>query len=140
MEIAVDGNKFSPQKTVILESNITGPESDISLMEDNVRIVEYQNDAVRLEANTETGGYMVLTDAYYPGWRAWDNGKEVRILPADVAFRALSLGPGKHEIKMVYEPQSFRIGLWVSIASLLSFCLAVIVRFRINVPEKGATD
>jgi uncharacterized membrane protein YfhO len=60
----------------------------------------------------------VVTDTYYPGWRAFVDGVERPIYPADVAFRGVLLPPGRHTVEMRYEPLSFRAGLAVSAAAL----------------------
>ncbi len=60
-----------------------------------------------------------VSDAYYPGWKAFVDGKETKIYKADFAFRAIKIPKGEHEIKMVYEPQSFYLGLKISLATLI---------------------
>ncbi len=51
------------------------------------RRVEYRDERVSLQADTE-GGYLVLADAYYPGWRAYVDGEETPVLRGDYLFRA----------------------------------------------------
>jgi len=67
---------------------------------------------VRLDA--PRAGYLVLSDAYYPGWRAWVEGKPAEICLANGAFRAVRVGPGEHEVEMRFAPTSFRLGLFAS--------------------------
>ena len=47
---------------------------------------EYSPERVRLQANGP--GYLLLTDAYYPGWVAKIDGQATPILRADLMFRA----------------------------------------------------
>lgn len=60
----------------------------------------------------------MLTDAYYPGWRALVDGRPAKIERADYYFRAVYLEGGKHTIEFVYDPLSFKVGLAISLASL----------------------
>jgi uncharacterized membrane protein YfhO len=51
------------------------------------------------------------------GWR------KKEILRADFNLRAVVVPQGKHEVKFIYQPQSFKIGLYLSGASLVMLAL-----------------
>ena len=55
-----------------------------------------------------------LADTYYVGWRAFVDGAEAPILRANHAFKAVQIGPGRHVVRFVFEPQSFRLGAMLS--------------------------
>jgi len=61
----------------------------------------------------------VLTDAYYPGWRALVDGLETPIYRADLLFRAVYLPAGQHRVEFIYDPLSFKLGAAISLAALL---------------------
>src|SRR5947207_597791 len=82
------------------------------------RILEYQNQRVLCEVESSSPGYLVLLDSYYPGWHAYVDGKEARILAANYAFRAVEVRAGKHRVEFRYRPRSFYAGLSVT-------CLAI---------------
>ena len=63
---------------------------------------------------------LMLSEIWYPGWKAYDNGKEVEILKANYIFRAVPLQKGEHIIEMVMDPLSFKVGLIVSFLTLTS--------------------
>ena len=56
------------------------------------RILEYQNQRVLCEVESNSPGYLVLLDSYYPGWHAYVDGIEAKILPPINAFRAVGAG------------------------------------------------
>lgn len=68
-------------------------------------------------------GWLVLSMTYYPGWRAYIDGKETKIYQANGAHVALSLEKGKHEIELMYEPPKFKIGF---IATFLTWVGSII--------------
>jgi uncharacterized membrane protein YfhO len=74
----------------------------------------------------------VLADSFYPGWKAYVDGKETAILKANHFFRALSLSQGQHMVEFKYEPLSFRIGLIVSLLTALCIVLASVFLFLRN--------
>jgi uncharacterized membrane protein YfhO len=59
----------------------------------------------------------VLSEVYYPGWQATVDGEEVQVLRANYAFRAVALSPGKHVVKMTFEPWTWQMGLAISIVT-----------------------
>lgn len=72
---------------------------------------------VRIAAELPRPGFLVLSDVYYPGWKAFADGTEVPILRANHAFRAVRLGEGRHDVRFVYAPRSFAVGWRVSVAA-----------------------
>ena len=80
-------------------------------------------------------GWLVISDTWYPGWRAWLDGEPAELYRADYLFRAVHVPPGEHTIRMAYVPLSFFAGLVVSLLSLM-----VSIRIRAKSPERKAPD
>jgi hypothetical protein len=80
----------------------------------------------RLELTVElpADGLLVLSEVYYPGWRATVDGRPVEILRADVTLRALRLAAGQHVVELAYRPYTVAIGLVISAVTLL-LCLGL---------------
>ena len=76
---------------------------------------------VTIRAILDAPGYLVLTDTYYPGWRATVDGEPTDILRANYAFRAVWLEAGEHVVEMTYRPASVLVGGAVSLAALFLF-------------------
>jgi len=81
--------------------------------------------AVRVESPGEA--LLVNTDTNYPGWEAAIDGHPARIYTADVAFRAIRLPPGNHEVRMLYVP---RILYWSAALSALALMAALLAIAR----------
>ncbi|HEY6000426.1 MAG TPA: YfhO family protein [bacterium] len=78
----------------------------------------YEPDAVALTAELSTAGWLVLTDSWYPGWRAEVDGREVPIERADYAYRAVPLPAGRHAVVFRYVSAPLRRGLALTLAGL----------------------
>ena len=70
-------------------------------------------------------GVLVLSDAWYPGWRATVDGKPTAIIPVDTVFRGIEVSEGPHEIVFHYEPMSLKIGQSISVLAALSVLLGL---------------
>jgi hypothetical protein len=77
---------------------------------------------VTVEIDAPSAGVVVVHQAFHPGWRARVDGELTPILPANVAWRALEVGPGRHVIEMTYSPRAF---LLLAVVSLLALAVAV---------------
>lgn len=101
-----------------------------------VKIDLYSPNKISLNFNLESKAFLVLSDLYYPGWRAFDSGVEVPILRANGIFRAIHLKPGNHKILFEYFPTSLKLGLLISTFSLSLFIAWSYWRNRRSAPVK----
>ncbi|HLL55303.1 MAG TPA: YfhO family protein, partial [Myxococcaceae bacterium] len=95
-----------------------------------VRFIEDGAHRVHLGLEACAEGYLVLTDAYYPGWRAELDGAPVPILRADHLVRAIRVAAGKHEVVMRYRPATFAWGGGVSLVALAALAWGLWPRRR----------
>ncbi|HWR58817.1 MAG TPA: YfhO family protein, partial [Thermodesulfovibrionales bacterium] len=70
-----------------------------------VVIEKYTPDEVQISADMSSNGWLVLSDTYYPGWKATVDGREAGILRANFNFRALELSGGRHNVTFKFRPQ-----------------------------------
>jgi hypothetical protein len=80
-------------------------------------------------ADMQHGGWVVVTNSAWKGWRAYVDNKRIGLQRANVAFLGVHVGEGKHEVRLVYWPRSFVVGRAVSIVTL--FVLLAIVSRRV---------
>ena len=92
--------------------------------------------ANRIDATVEMegAGTLVLADTLYPGWKAEVDGVETAIVPANCAFRAISLDEGEHNVSFIFRPEAFRIALWAGLVSWSFFLGIIACRLK---TEKG---
>jgi hypothetical protein len=102
---------FDPQTTVVLEDFNGETRFATARRADGTVEVESRTATdVHLWSNAEHDGFVVLTDTYYPGWRAYVDGKPATIYRANYMFRAVRVGAGRHHVRFHYEPASFAAG------------------------------
>ncbi len=82
-----------------------------------------------VKTSSNAPGLLVVSENYYPGWRAWMDGKSAPIYRADYVAMALFLPPGEHLFTLLYLPISLLAGLAISAISL-AVIVALMVRHR----------
>ncbi|MBI5090825.1 MAG: YfhO family protein [Candidatus Hydrogenedentes bacterium] len=118
---------FDPGKVVLTERPPSGrlPSATDGRL-GGAQITRYSSTRVSVTVDAAQECYLVLADAFYPGWSATIDGKPAEIFPADYAFRGLVVPAGLHTVEYTYNPLSFRIGLAISSTTLiLSVILAL---------------
>ena len=112
---------FDPEKSVILPEPLT-PESSTRAPSQSPAGVSWVRKGINdleIRVTASQSSILVLSQTYYPGWKAWVDGKRVRILPADFALTAIAVGPGASDVRFSYEPATLRIGIAVTLLILL---------------------
>lgn len=61
-------------------------------------IVKYEADRVFIKTENKNKGFLVLTDSFYPTWKAFVDNKETKIYKTDFNFRGILVPKGKHLI------------------------------------------
>ena len=124
---AVTSNLFDPSRTVFLLEPTPG--KAVTKEGSSVRIVSYGLNRIDIEANIVKPCFMVLSELYYPDWKAEIDGVRVKIYRADFLLRGLPLAPGRHAIRFFYDSRSIRRGMLLSVSAsvviILSFIPAV---------------
>ena len=90
--------------------------------QDNVEVVRYGANSLEIEVQTDTEGYLFLSDPFYPGWQAEVDGEPAQLLRANYAFRAVAVPAGSHRVTM-----EFRSGSWYAGLGISAFTAAVLM-------------
>jgi uncharacterized membrane protein YfhO len=76
---------------------------------------------------------LVVTEAFDEGWSADVDGRPSTVLRANGLFRAVRLGPGRHQIRFRYRPWPVMVGALASTAGVVA--AAAIAVFRAHRPR-----
>lgn len=114
--------EFDPRREAIVEGPASALDSEAS---GQVRVIEYGLRRVVLETHADGRAFLVSSETYYPGWRAWIDGKPSQLRLTNVAFRGLSVPAGRHRVEMEFRPAILGYGLILSLCAAVSIVVAL---------------
>lgn len=93
---------FDFKNTLLLEEQPSFTPSKNRNDKAKVKIIDYQPNKILVEALTGYQALIFLSDNYYPGWKAYVNGKETKIYRANYTFKAVEIPKGSSKIEFIY--------------------------------------
>jgi hypothetical protein len=108
---------FDPARTVVLEEPLSL--SSTGGVPGNVQWIARKNSSLQLKVESATDSVLVLSQVFYPGWKAFVDGKQTPVFPVDYALTGIAVGPGSHDVVFKFDPLSFKIGLFLSAVTAL---------------------
>jgi hypothetical protein len=86
-----------------------------------------------IETESPTEALLYVADSFYPSVTAKVDGRDTAVVRANYAFRAVPLGPGKHQVEFGFKRTDLFAGVCVTalgIVALVGACLAIRRRER----------
>lgn len=88
--------------------------------------VEYSPARSHVSLNASAAGMLVMNESWYPGWRAYVNGREAPVLRVNYYARGVALEAGENDVVFRYSPTGLK---WLAALSLLSFFVLLWIWF-----------
>lgn len=123
--LSADG--FNPRSKVIFEKQPNFTSSETNGVNNKVEIVSYKRNQVIISASLSQDSIVVLSDSFYPGWKAYIDGQETKILPANINSRAIIVPVGNHKIEYNFRPERLNLSIFLSTISL---AILIILMFK----------
>jgi hypothetical protein len=125
--------RFDPLRAAIIDSASSVPGQSISALPQPLaitpKVTRYDagHIAVELSAPAPAGSALVVSENYYPGWRATVNGVPAPVVRTDFTFLGVPLTAGATRISLDYADPAYRTGKLVTLfAALLAVVLTVV--------------
>ncbi len=117
---------FDPSSVVVLEEPIEGMRG-----KGEAKIVEQSPGRLVVDVQA-TGGWLVFTEAWYPGWSARIDGTDVRVLRANHLVQAVPLPAGSHRVTFEYRSTRLPWGFALAVAGgVAALVLAIRARRKV---------
>ncbi|MBI4778527.1 YfhO family protein [Candidatus Desantisbacteria bacterium] len=107
---------------VILEEKPTIKPSVSRKVEAYPEVIKHSPNELIMNVGLAQDGFLVLSEVFYPGWKAIVDGGEQKIYRGNYILRAIELKKGSHTVRVVYDPPWLK---WSLIISLITGCFVV---------------
>jgi Bacterial membrane protein YfhO len=98
--------------------------------EGTARILSHTPNTITISVASAAEAFLVLSEIYYPGWRAYVDGHEEDLVRANGILRAVRLKAGNHQVEFRYQPYSLYAGATMSGITLLLILSTSVFSFR----------
>jgi hypothetical protein len=118
----MDDLAFDPRHVVLLSPAKAQPAPALGACgsnDDDIQMPLHAPSYVRIDAHLRCRGMVILTDPYFPGWRAYVDGKRAPVLEAYGGVRGVVVEAGDHLVEMRYRPWSVLLGALMTLAAAL---------------------
>jgi hypothetical protein len=123
-------DSFDPERSVIF-SDPPAPRADAGSQEPaRVQLVESRTNGHRLRVDCSAPVVLVVSQMYYPGWKATIDGSVTPVYAVDLALTGLLVPAGSHDIAIFFRPAAFEAGLVISLVSVVAVVVLLPRRSR----------
>ncbi|HEY9077118.1 MAG TPA: YfhO family protein [Anaerolineaceae bacterium] len=114
-------SKTSDDNFLVIETSNENIQNNCETTEEPVNVFSYTESSNRITIMIDTpqDGWLSINEAYYPGWKAYIDGKEVNVYQANYLFQAVAVHSGKHTVEFVYHSSKFLIGACITFTTIL---------------------
>jgi len=120
----LNSESFNPTVSAIVEKEVTGVESPTVR---NVTQTKAEMHELSFDVETDKPAFLTVSEIYYPaGWKAYIDGNETEIHPANYILRGVVVPAGKHTLEMKFEPQSYKVSVGLSLIGILVSLLSLL--------------
>ncbi len=136
----LQSSAFDHVNSVILEKQPESipPGNPTEPLNSSAAISSYGINRIVTDVTTDKPALLVLSEVYYPSWKATVDGKPAPVLRADYALRAIPVPAGKHRVVCYYADPDFTKGLVISLLTFMGMVGTVAVVFLRKRKHSGA--
>jgi len=122
------------KKTVVLEKQPSFVKNNQDTANQNsVACLHYTENYFKFRVKTTSSAILVFSEIWYPEWKAYVDGMPFEIYRANYCFRAIEVPKGEHIVEMKFISDSFILGAYISIFTILLSMIGLIVFYRIEI-------
>ena len=85
----------------------------------SVQLLRYDGRHLDFDVTCAADGWLLVTDRWAPGWRAWVNQRPAKVWMGNLVFRAVPVARGENQVRFLYCPFGYPwllVGSWGTLA------------------------
>lgn len=111
---------INPAKVAVIDQKFSEQVKQTAVPDSmsSIKLTAYEPNGLKYEVDSKTGGTVVFSEIYYPGWQAYIDGVEAPHGRAAYILRAMNVPAGKHEVEFKFDPKSLHVTETVAFIAL----------------------
>jgi hypothetical protein len=127
----LSSGEVNPKETALLEEE---PPQQMSQPDDasaeRAEVTDYQANQVQVKTSAGAPGLLMLSEVYYPAWKAYVDGQPAPVHVSDQLLRSVEIPAGEHTVELRYESWTLGAGVVISlVAYAVLIVLAVVAGY-----------
>ncbi len=102
-----------------------------------IKLTSYAPNELHYDVHSTTGGIIVFSEIYYPGWTCTVDGKSTEIGRVNYVLRAINIEAGKHKVILTFKPQSVQATEIIAYIAMAILALCILVATIIKLRRKA---
>jgi hypothetical protein len=117
-----DGRRFNLHEMAAVDAEAPPPTLSFTPGLSSANVTRIGDGQLSVVASTQGGGFLVVSENYYPGWRASVDDVPVPVYRANMTLQGVVVPPGLHRVRFELRSTTLRAGYIVSGLALIG-CL-----------------
>jgi hypothetical protein len=126
------GAGFDGRRSTVVEGDAPGLDGPAEIAP--VAAIRARPELLRFEVAPEHPAVLVVTDTWYPGWRASVDGVASPVQRVNALFRGVAVPVGARQVELRFDPWTFRAGAALSTAA----AIVTLVLFAASGSRRGS--
>ncbi len=101
-----------------------------------VHLDSYEPNELKYTVTSQTGGLLVFSEIYYPGWRVTVDGQESELGRVNYVLRAMHIDGGTHQLTLTFKPQTVKTTETIAYIALAIMALLIVAIIVLGLKKK----
>jgi uncharacterized membrane protein YfhO len=102
----------------------------VALKQDTLQIAEFGQNYLRGRLKLDKQKLLFFSIPFDKGWTARIDNKQFSPMMTNIGFIGVMVGPGDHQIELLFTPRFFRLGIIISVVAVIFFVLLMVTKSR----------
>jgi hypothetical protein len=125
-----DGRTFDPSRMAVVDDDGGATGARFEPDPSAARVLQIDDGRIAVDVTTAAGGFLVLSESYFPGWRAHIGDDVIPVQRTDLLLQGLPVPPGHHTVVFQLESTSLVAGRTLSAIGLACAALLLVLPRR----------
>lgn len=95
-----------------------------------IEIKKYQDQSFELQTSIDHQAPLIVSNIYYPGWKAYIDGQKTKINEVDFLFQSIIVPQGTHIISFKFQPDSFYNSLYLCAFGIILASISSLILWK----------